>query len=52
MAFFKADFFSSFESAFDVTEPIAYETPIENGDIDSRIALVSVKGTILDVGSS
>ena len=52
MAFFKADFFSSFESAFDVTEPVTYETPIENGDMDSRIALVSVKGTILDVGAS
>ena len=52
MAFFKADFFSGFESAFDVTESIALETPIEQGDMDNRIALVSVKGTILDVGSS
>ena len=51
MSLFKTDFFSSFESAFDVTESVAYETPIENGDMDNRIALVSVEGTILDVGS-
>ena len=51
MAVFTTDFFSSFESAFDVTESVAYETPIENGDMDNRIALVSVEGTILDVGS-
>ena len=51
MAVFTTDFFSSFESAFDVTESTVYETPIENGAMDNRIALVSVEGTILDVGS-
>ncbi|MGM9944789.1 MAG: signal peptide peptidase SppA [Lysinibacillus sp.] len=51
MALFKTDFFSSFESAFDVTESIVYETPIEHGDMDNRIALLKVEGTILDVGS-
>ena len=51
MSLFKTDFFSSFESAFDVTESTVYETPIENGAMDNRIALVSVEGTILDVGS-
>ncbi len=44
MAVFTTDFFSSFESTFDVTESTAYETPIENGDMDNRIALVSVEG--------
>ena len=51
MAVFTTDFFSSFEDTFGVTESTAYETPIEKGDMDNRIALVSVEGTILDVGS-
>lgn len=52
IALFKADFFSSFENAFGETDTTVYELPLEAGDFDSRIALLSVKGTILDTGSS
>lgn len=52
IALFKTDFFSSFESAFGETDTTVYELPLEAGDLDSRIALLTVKGTILDTGSS
>lgn len=51
MALFKTDFLSSFESAFGETDTTVYELPLEAGDFDSRIALLTVKGTILDTGS-
>ncbi len=51
LALFKTDFLSSFESAFGETDTTVYELPLEAGDFDSRIALLTVKGTILDTGS-
>ena len=51
IALFKTDFLSSFESAFGETDATVYELPLEAGDFDSRIALLTVKGTILDTGS-
>ena len=51
IALFKTDFFSGFESAFGETDTTVYELPLEAGDLDSRIALLTVKGTILDTGS-
>ena len=51
MALFKTDFLSSFESAFGEADTTVYELPLEAGDFDSRIALLTVKGTILDTGS-
>lgn len=47
---FKTDFFSDFDSLLS-TEPEMFETVLEPGDFDKRIALLSVDGTIQDVGS-
>lgn len=51
ISIFKTDFFSSFDS-LTTTEQTMIETVVEPGDMGSRIALLSVDGTIQDVGSS
>lgn len=51
ISIFKTDFFSNFDSLTG-TEQTMIETVIEPGDIGNRIALLSVDGTIQDVGSS
>ncbi|RUL56430.1 MULTISPECIES: signal peptide peptidase SppA [Lysinibacillus] len=48
---FTSDFFSDFDSLMS-TETELLETVIEPGDFGERIALLSVNGTIQDVGSS
>lgn len=51
ISIFKTDFFSSFDS-LTTTEQTNVETVVEEGSYDERIALLSVDGTIQDVGSS
>lgn len=51
ISIFKTDFFTGFDSLLS-TEQAMYETVIEPGDFDQRIALLSVDGTIQDVGAS
>lgn len=51
MTVLKTDFFSSFDS-FVSTEQETIETVVEPGDIDKRIALLTVNGTIQNIGSS
>lgn len=46
---FKTDFFSSFESIME-TESLTYENVVEIGEMDSRIAHLTVNGVIQDVG--
>ncbi|HWK23799.1 MAG TPA: signal peptide peptidase SppA [Ureibacillus sp.] len=48
---FKTDFFTNFDSLTS-TEQTMVETVVEPGDFSKRIALLSVDGTIQDVGSS
>lgn len=47
----KTNFFSDFDSLIS-TESEMFETVLEPGDFDQRIALLSVNGTIQDIGSS
>ncbi|MFP3917027.1 signal peptide peptidase SppA [Lysinibacillus telephonicus] len=47
----KTNFFSDFDSLIS-TETEMFETVLEPGDFDQRIALLSVDGTIQDIGSS
>ncbi|MDN4493684.1 signal peptide peptidase SppA [Ureibacillus aquaedulcis] len=51
ISIFKTDFFSNFDS-LTASEQTMIETVVEPGDMGSRIALLSVDGTIQDVGSS
>lgn len=51
MALFKTDFFSSFDSLMSTEQEVS-EIVLEPGDFNKRIALLSVDGTIQDVGSS
>lgn len=51
MSILKTDFFSDFDSLMS-TEAEMFETVLEPGDFDNRIAVLSVDGTIQDVGSS
>lgn len=51
ISIFKTDFFSIFNDVMN-TEQTVVETVIEPGDYGERIALLSVDGTIQDVGSS
>ncbi|KGR76763.1 signal peptide peptidase SppA [Ureibacillus sinduriensis] len=51
ISIFKTDFFSNFDS-LTATEQTMIENVVEPGDMGSRIALLSVDGTIQDVGSS
>lgn len=46
---FKTDFFSSMDSVIGL-ETMAYETVLEEGDFDKRIAHLTVSGVIQDVG--
>lgn len=46
---FKTDFFSSFESIME-TKSLTYENVVEIGEMDSRIAHLTVNGVIQDVG--
>ncbi|RKQ20036.1 signal peptide peptidase SppA [Ureibacillus endophyticus] len=51
MALFKTDFFSNFDSLMSTEQEVS-EIVLEPGDFNKRIALLSVDGTIQDVGSS
>lgn len=53
MSLFKTDFFNSFNTMLGMSEDVAlYEKVVETGNWDKRIALLSVDGTIQDIGSS
>ncbi len=53
MSLFKTDFFTSFDEALGLESSVVVnETVVESGDFDSRIASLTVDGTILDQGSS
>jgi len=52
ISFFKADFLSSFDSMLATDGVLIEEVPLSEGDWNKRIALLTVNGTILDVGSS
>lgn len=51
IALFKTDFFSNFDSLMSTEQEVS-EIVLEPGDFNKRIALLSVDGTIQDVGSS
>ncbi|MER2000793.1 MAG: signal peptide peptidase SppA, partial [Lysinibacillus sp.] len=51
MALFKSDFTMGLDSVLSMDETLLLdEVEIEGGDLDSRIAYLTVSGTILDVG--
>lgn len=52
ISIFKTDFTSQFDSLLAMDEPVVSEIPLEGSDWDNRIAMVTVSGTILDVGTS
>lgn len=52
ISFFKADFLSSFDTVLDSEAISITEVPLDGDDWNNRIALLTVNGTILDVGSS
>lgn len=53
ISLFKTDFFTSFNTMLGMSEDVGmYENVVETGDWDKRIALLSVDGTIQDIGSS
>ncbi|SOC03275.1 protease-4 [Ureibacillus xyleni] len=51
MAMFTTNFFSDFDSLMSTEQEVS-ENVLEQGDFNQRIALLSVDGTIQDVGSS
>lgn len=52
MTFLTTDFFSKFDSVMEGNNVELYETVIENGNFEKRIAHLTLDGTIQDVGSS
>lgn len=52
MAFLTTDFFSNFDSVMEGNNVEVYETVIESGKGEKRIAHLTLDGTIQDVGSS
>ncbi|KOS67639.1 hypothetical protein AEA09_03100 [Lysinibacillus contaminans] len=50
-AFLKADFFGNFDSVMEGNNLDVYETVVESGNFDKRIAHLTLDGTIQDVGS-
>ena len=52
MTFLTTDFFSKFDSVMEGNNLEVYETVIENGNMEKRIAHLTLDGTIQDVGSS
>lgn len=53
ISIFKTDFFNSFNSVLGMSDDIGmYESVVETGNFDKRIALLSVDGTIQDIGSA
>ncbi|GLC88288.1 signal peptide peptidase SppA [Lysinibacillus piscis] len=48
----KADFLSSFDSLMQGDDLAVFETDIEGGSLDKRIAYLKVDGTIQDIGTS
>ncbi|MEO4051933.1 signal peptide peptidase SppA [Solibacillus sp. CAU 1738] len=53
MTLFKTDFFNSIDTALGMSKDVEmYEYVVETGDWDNRIALLTVDGTIQDVGSN
>jgi len=52
ISMFTSDFTAQFDSLMALEEPIVSEVALEGSDRENRIALVTVSGTILDVGSS
>lgn len=52
ISIFTSDFKSQFDSLMALDEATVMELPLEDGDWDNRIAMVTVNGTILDVGKT
>ena len=52
MTFLTTDFFGKFDSVMEGNNLEVYETVIENGNVEKRIAHLTLDGTIQDVGSS
>ena len=52
MTLLTTDFFSKFDSVIEGNNLEVYETVIENGNMEKRIAHLTLDGTIQDVGSS
>lgn len=52
MTFLTTDFFGKFDRVMEGNNLEVYETVIENGNVEKRIAHLTLDGTIQDVGSS